>query len=156
MQHGRRDPFPFIFHSSVLVGQVWTWHLDERCGCILARKLRILDQNQRGAFLFRANERVNSRVLLHLEPIVQLEETILRPVESARGQGAVVQPAPPSMWIYRLGDKFSCRTMVSYPTPLNNVQHHISPRESATKPTQHQKRNVKKALPATISSVYRC
>lgn len=42
--------------------------------------------------------------------------------QDARGQGAADLPAPPCMWIYRFGDKFSCRTMVSYPTPLNNVQ----------------------------------
>lgn len=58
-------------------------------------------------------------IWIFLEPIVQFEETTMTPAVNARGQGAV---APPCMWVYRLRDKFSCRTMASYPTPIRNVQ----------------------------------
>lgn len=44
-------------------------------------------------------ERVNSWILVCLDPIVPFEEPIFS--EGARGQGAVVLPAPPCMWIYR-------------------------------------------------------
>lgn len=57
-----------------------------------------------------------------LEPTVHFKDTTLKIEQSARGQGAVVLPAPRSVWIYRVGDKFSCRTVVSYPTPFNNPQ----------------------------------
>lgn len=54
------------------------------------------------------------------------------------------------VWIYRLGDKFSCSTMVSYPTPLNNVQQLIFTswivNETPLRHQQEQKTTFKKQI----------
>ena len=121
-------------------------HLPKQCvsGSNLNRAsgwtVQILELNQINQFdkknmnrLFEL--RFNSFIFVRLEPIVQDVEPIWA-ARVPRGQGAV---APPCMWIYRFGDKFSCRTMVSYPTPLNNGQQHSSRRELSTKHQTGQK-----------------
>lgn len=52
--------------------------------------------------------------------IIQVEGGGLVSNVKAKGQGAVVLALPPCGVYGSIGDKFSCRTIVSYPTPFDN------------------------------------